>query len=313
MATTPGVSARRLSPTDVDVRHQTVERRGSAGELFAPGGAMLHYVGRSVPGTLLIHSWREGVVLFRLLLERAPGADLVVMPDHFHLLTEHEIVLAGAMSAYARWRNHARGTHGAVWEAAPAPSEPGDPKKQRRTLRYVFLNPCRAQLVTDPLAWPMSTYRDAIGIAVPAVRARVADPARLHGYVSRDDTVFAGSLLPFGNGAVLTGDAGLRAVEAAVSEVARVPFAALRARGPARALLVAAARKLVDVPVAQVAAFVGADDRTVRRLRHASTADVRLVERLILDPRFPGLPDGDLRRMPRWELYAAARRRRNGV
>src|SRR5687768_1602410 len=157
---------------------------------------MLHYVGRSVPGTLLIHHWREGLALFDLLLERAPGADLVVMPDHFHLLAERPVVIAAAMSAFARWRNHARGTRGPVWEPAPEPTEPGDAKKQSRTRRYVYLNPCRAQLVTDPLAWPLSTYRDAVGLTVRPVRERVSDPARLHAYVAQDDTVAPGSLLP---------------------------------------------------------------------------------------------------------------------
>jgi hypothetical protein len=96
----------------------------------------------------------------------------------------------------------------------------------------------------------------------------------------------------------LRGEDGLRAVEAAVSEVTRRPFSALRSRGPGRDLLVAAARALVDAPVGRVAALAGVDGRTVRRLKGARRAEVRVVERLILDPRFPGLPDGDLRICP---------------
>jgi hypothetical protein len=298
----------RHRPMSTTVTVRAKARFGWPGPCIPQG--MLHYVGRSVPGTLLLHTWREGLALFHLLLDRAPGADLVVMPDHVHLLTEREVAIANAMSAFARWRNRARRERGPVWEPSPPPRDVGDRKKQRRTIRYVYLNPCRARLVSDPLTWPLSTYRDAVGLAAPAVRERASDPERLHAYVSRDDTVATGSMLPFGRCTALTGIAGMRVVEAAVSEVVRLPFSALRIRGSARALFAASLRKLVDVPVVQIAAFVGVDARTIRRLKNSRSPDVHLVERLLFDPRFPGLPDDDLRSLPSWEAYAAVRRRR---
>src|SRR5688572_8294144 len=74
-----------------DLRRLTEERPELGGQVLARPVSMLHYPARSVPGTLLIHDWREGLRLFHGLLARAPGADLVVMPDHFHLLTEREV------------------------------------------------------------------------------------------------------------------------------------------------------------------------------------------------------------------------------
>lgn len=269
---------------------------------------MLHYIARSVLGTLLFHDWREGLRLFRALLERAPGADVVVMPDHIHLLTEQRVDLAPAMSGYARWRNHTRNTRGPVWEPAPPPAAVAEGQRRRRAARYVYLNPCRAKLVSDPLAWPLSTYRDAVGLAMPPLRARVSDPARLHGYVARDDTVGAGSLLPRAPVGALVGDGGMRAVEAAVSEVTRLPMSSLRVRGVGRSLLAVAIRELVVVRQVDIAAHLGQAPRTLRDLKHIELPEIALVRSVLLDPRFPGLAEGDLRRRSEWLRYAADRR-----
>lgn len=46
-------------------------------------------------------------------------------------------------------------------------------------------NPCRARLVADPLAWPFSTHRDAVGLAVDPVVPR-AGPDELPAQIARE-------------------------------------------------------------------------------------------------------------------------------
>lgn len=65
-----------------------------------------------------------------------------------------------AHTVSGRWRNHLEGVSGRlVRPLPPAEAVPEGPKR-RRSVRYVHLNPCRARLVADPLAWPLSTHRD---------------------------------------------------------------------------------------------------------------------------------------------------------
>jgi hypothetical protein len=77
-----------------------------------------------------------------------------------------------------------------------------------RATSYVFLNPCRAGLVTDPLSWPPSSYRDVIGaIAEPHLTAQqLADMLhleyssdfvpRFHQFLSDDHSVQVGGSPP---------------------------------------------------------------------------------------------------------------------
>jgi hypothetical protein len=49
----------------------------------------------------------------------------------------------------------------------------------RRTVRYIHLNPCRGELVSRPLAWPWSTHRDRLGLAVRPAVSRAAEVLRV--------------------------------------------------------------------------------------------------------------------------------------
>jgi hypothetical protein len=134
------------------------------------------------------------------------------------------------MGSFARWRNHARGERGPVWQTHPAPQALPDVQHTRRTIRYVLLNPCRAGLVADPLAWPYSTHRDAVGLAVPGVRRIEREPERFHRWVSADGTVdVAGTALPV----VGWGSASGAQVAGAVGSVCRALPEMLARRGPA--------------------------------------------------------------------------------
>lgn len=73
----------------------------------------------------------------------------------------------------------------------PPPEVAADRVKIRRDIRYVLLNPCRAEIATDPLQWVWSTHRDLVG----AVRDPWVDAGALarlgidHAYVSGDPSV----------------------------------------------------------------------------------------------------------------------------
>ena len=239
----------------------------------------------------------------RLLAGPGSPAALVLMPNHVHALVPQldERAFSRALSGYARWRNHHRGASGPVWERHPPPHAVPDQKHLRRTLRYIHLNPCRAGLVHDPLAWPFSTHRDACGLAKPTARERMRDPHAFHAYVSADPTVsLEGTLLParpYGSDAP-----PLTAVLDAASSVTRTPLSALVGqRSPARSVALSAARALA-IPTADLAAAFALHPSAVRRTRCATD---ELVARVLFDDRFPGLLDGDLRRTRSWRTYAS--------
>jgi hypothetical protein len=268
---------------------------------------MYHLVAHALPGTVLFHTWTEGRALWDQLLRSLPGVNiLVLMPDHLHLLHAHDvrIPLAAVLSGYIRWRNHERGERGLGIVPLPPAEYLVDDEKIRRSFRYVALNPSRAGLVKDPLSWPLSTYRDSVGLAIDPVRRVHADPHALHAYVSADPSVDArGTALPI----VTVGVPTPALVADAVSALIRVPLPDLRQRGRSRSLFLRAAKTLCEPAPRVVAAQAGCSLETVRRARAGLDDEVRLIARVMGDPRFAGLPDGDLRQLPTWSRYRSRR------
>jgi hypothetical protein len=230
----------------------------------------VHLTVRALPGTLLFHDWTEALALWRRLEAAFPDAKaMCLMPNHAHLVTAADGAverLRGVMSGYARWRNRRRGQEGAAWQELQ-PSEPiPDEKHLRRTIRYVLLNPCRAELAVDPLAWPLSNHSDLVGLGRGSGRR---DAENFHAYVSSDPTVApSGTCLPVAR----RGRARLGQVEAAVGALWRLqPH--------------------------ELASWVGRSASTVRKLvascpaRHAPNGDRRLLAllRAIGDERFQPL------------------------
>lgn len=269
---------------------------------------MFHHVAHARDGQLLFRTWEEGLQLWRCVVSRIVGLQaLTLMPDHLHLLARQtqRRRLGRGLQAYAQWRNHRRGERGVAFVRQPQPEELVDAQKRQRAVRYVHLNPCRAGLVADPLAWPLSTHRDAVGLVrAPVVRVR-PDPWRFHAYVSGDPTVsLEGTELPAGGGEVLGGADGVQQVLAACSAWCRVPLAELRRRGPARSVAIRAAAALSDLPVSELAEELGVGKSTIYDLRGGVVdADLRGVEALVGDPRFSGMAAGDLRRLGSWRRY----------
>ena len=248
---------------------------------------MYHHVSRTRSGQLF-HTTEEACRLWARLRAAFPNAKaMCLMGNHLHLQHPENVrlKLASVMAAHARSLSGRYAPPGQFMEPGPAPSFAGKARRARRETRYIHLNPCRAGLVCDPLSWPWSTYRDAVGLGTGQA---VTDPWRLHQYTAQDDSVRPGSELP------IAGDIpDIWQLQAAVSELLCVPVDQLRRRGQARRLWVQAARELSDLPAAAIAERVGLSSSAVRRVGPLPETARRSLERLAGDPRFPGIPPGD--------------------
>lgn len=256
-------------------------------------------------GQLAWTRWDQGVELF-VRVSRALGDSLValcIMPDHVHPLATRDVrvELRAALSGYTRWLQHRIGGRGPLFRPIEPPVVRRSAQKILRDQRYVELNPCRDELVVDPLAWPLSTWRDRLGLAWPPVRDRVNDPARWYEYATRDDYVKAQGL------PARTGLRDPDDVEAAVSSLCRCPLPLLYRRGPARNLYVAGLHQLTDLSGAQIARHVGMSARRVRDLRDHPALPI--LDRVAGDPRFAPLHPDDLSRTPAWRQYRQRNRR----
>ena len=242
-----------------------------------------HLVARARPGQLLFADATEGARLWKAVLTAAPEPiALTLMPNHVHLVHPHDVRrrLGGALGRYVRWRHHRRGLTGPCLQRLPPAELLADRSKRRRAVRYVHLNPCRARLVDDPLAWPWSTHRDAVGLALQPAIPRAAQPHRFHAYVSGDPTVHPeGTELPQPGGPPPSPSL-LRAV---MASMARQPEAVLRQRGPWRRLFLGVGYALCEVPQTEVRAAAGVGKGAVVPTppRHV----VHAVDRAVHDPR----------------------------
>lgn len=172
-----------------------------------------------------------------------------------------------------------------------------------RNVRYIALNPCRARLVTCPLAWPWSTHRDVIGASVdPWVSAerlalalgRSLDDfvAWWHGYVSSDPSAaVAGTPLPVSALPNTMAWIPLRRIAEAVVSATRTSFAALKIRGLPRAIFFALALEQGWVQTDRLAALCNCRRRRVRELAATAPAPALAAARICLgDDRLRMLP-----------------------
>ena len=156
------------------------------------------------PRSICVDLWSS----FQKAFPRTLGC--VLMPDHFHILLETslpehtKLTLAHWMAGFAR--KHFLGQ--SLWNPIAPPTAIHDFHHLKRQVRYVHLNPCRRELVRDPLAWEWSTHREAVGAAASdwldvgtLMKAFKAPPRTFkeifHQYVSADPSVdVAGTSLP---------------------------------------------------------------------------------------------------------------------
>jgi hypothetical protein len=228
----------------------------------------------------------------------------MVMPDHAHVGTpaddedEARRRLARCLARVA----HGKGR--GIWDEIPPAehADEGNTRNFRRFVRYIALNPCRDDLCADPLDWPFSTYRDAMGATVdPWIDARQLarwlryDPGEFHQdfhrYVSSDHKVaFGGTPLPRPARPCHEPTRSLHEIQRAAAAAVRCPPGAIRTRSPARTLFVALARQQGWRDTNAIAAACGISPRAVR---------LQLVEHEALDTREAALCLGDAR-LTRW-------------
>lgn len=167
-----------------------------------------------------------------------------------------------------------------------------------RQVRYIVLNPCREGLVRCPLAWMWSSHRDVIGASVdPWITAdRLADALGrrrdgfagwYHGYVSGDPSAaIGGTPLPSAAASTCAAMVGLGEIAAACAAALRVPVAAIREHGRARALFAALARDQGWTDTRLLASLCDCSPLTIRRVRARVDAPALAAARLCLgDPR----------------------------
>ncbi|MED5371217.1 MAG: hypothetical protein VX899_09400 [Myxococcota bacterium] len=267
---------------------------------------MYHHVARTRHG-LLFESWEQAAALWTRITRAIPGMEaLCLMPNHVHLQHERDVrlLLGRVLGGHSRALHWESGLRGRLLEPLPTPTVASDAQKRRRDTRYIHLNPCRAGMVSDPLEWPWSTYRDAVGLTLSPARRRASDPHALHRYTSADPSVQVdGTLLP-----IAQATPSLLDLQAAVSAATRVPLVDLRTRGPARQLWIRSALALTAASPVEIADFVQVSRWTVQRCPRGESPAVALVERLAGDPRFPGIPSGP----GHWSRSVRWRRRHGG-
>lgn len=274
---------------------------------------MFHLVARSLPHRLLWCHDADGLALFNGLHRAFPDLiALCVMPDHVHLLLPHadpDNRMHRAMAGYARGLCARRGIRGPLWDARPPAVRIPGQKHLRRTIRYIHLNPCRAGLVADPLAWPFSTHRDACGLVARPIVKLVADPVGFHQYVSGDPAAdVAGTPFPIAP----YERAPIDAVAAAAGAVWRQPLDAIFERTPARRAFVRVAVHLGHSP-AEITSASGLSGTGRRRIAKAAPEGrvhdpvLRAILATIGDGRFHPFDDRDHRRERAWQRYARRR------
>lgn len=271
---------------------------------------MLHFTAHSIPGDLLFVTWIEARALWDRLLTLGPPYAMVLMPDHVHLLAHHvdEAAWERVLRGYRAWRYQHRLLHGPPPAAGPIllPRVPAErvPDRQhlQRTVRYIHLNPCRGQLVSDPLAWPFSTHRDRVGLAIPLACPPDPDPCRFHHWVSADPSVAVdGTRLP--EPILDVSRTATAQVLTAVSALFRLGLPQVLEKGPARRLAVGALRAFGGSSARAVARSLGIAASSVTRLNDPDSDEVALVARLLGDARFYALDPGDLSRTVAWRRY----------
>lgn len=241
-----------------------------------------------------------------------PGAlAATLMPDHLHLVAPDRGE-AGAIAlrrVLKRLVRHLDGPWTKWWAPVPLPEAIASREKLRRSVRYVWLNPCRpwgsavgaVQLIDDPLVWPWSTLRDAVGAIIdpwtPAARvvhafgwadARFPEH-RLHAYATRDEHVSRGARLFPEVASPRT--SSLKAVQLAALAATRARPEALRRRGRPRRVMVGLAYQQGWDRPQRLAEQLGVHPDSVSRIARSTHSDETGVAALCLDPRLQRGPE----------------------
>lgn len=134
------------------------------------GGGVAHVLSRGNDRATVFHSASEYQAFITLLDEarqRHP-VDLLafcLMPNHFHLVArvEQSVELSAMMqwwlTSHVRRHHRRHASSGHIWQGRFKSFPIQEDAHLLTVLRYVLLNPCRAQLVQSPWEWPWSSLR----------------------------------------------------------------------------------------------------------------------------------------------------------
>ena len=254
--------------------------------------AYSHLVAHTRDGWRDVVSWDSAIWLWDHL-RQAFGDALagLLMLDHLHLLAadaEDRLPLLRRIL-----QHHAR-RFGARWDLGPV--TPCHTRAiLRRTARYIFLNPPRDGLIDDPLAWPFSTLRDAMGITAdpwggPALVRRELGytSAQLHAYVTSDENCSpAARKRPRRFDPSRPWAVNLDAIASACASALRCSLDDLSLRGsPMRSTFVALALRVGAPRLIDLAERCAVSVRAVHDLKHrADPAALEAAARCLADPR----------------------------
>lgn len=164
----------------------------------------VHLVARAHRMPLPLTDHEVASWLWTRLRDAFPDAlSAALMPNHSHVFTPEEdadrarLQLSALLSGLRRSKSPGACIE---WEPVATQGTIAEPQKIERHVRYIVLNPSRAELVRDPLCWLWSTHRDVMGAAVdpwvtaPRLASALGRPhhdfrAAHHAYVSSDPSV----------------------------------------------------------------------------------------------------------------------------
>ena len=253
----------------------------------------VHLVARMLPGHAWLLTGASPAWLWSRLRAGSPQAlGAVFMPNHLHMVIETEDPAAThrRLIRTLTWHRRSFSPRCRCWEQVPPPEPIVGLRKLRRQLRYVALNPCRAGLAPDPMAWLWSTHRDAIGAVAdpwppdeglaPFVAGSVEG---WHRYVSSDPSVSpVGSPLPCPAEPASIPTYPLGRIRRAAAAAFRAGLFEVSRRGPARQVFVQLATEQGWRDTGHLAEACGASLWTVRRLRRGSAGPGLAASRLCL-------------------------------
>ncbi len=235
---------------------------------------------------------------FRRAFPSAIAATL--MPDHPHVLVR-TAEPEDARLRVARVFGQMGRRFGLEWPVTQSVSFSviGSGLELERHVRYIALNPCRAELVRCPLAFPWTTHRDVVGaivdpwVTADRLAATLRRPAsgfaeRHHAYVSGDpDASVEGTPMPAPAPTTAMAIHPLRRIAEAASTALRRPLTEIRQRGPVRALFVALAVDQGWSDLGRLAELCECTRAAIRELSRKPDAGALRASRLCLgDARF---------------------------
>jgi REP element-mobilizing transposase RayT len=247
--------------------------------------------------------------VWRALRRASPHAlAAVLMPDHLHLILDVGDPLRARRQVGAILGALSRRFAGLEWQPVPPPVEIPDSRHLARQVRYVLLNPCRAELARDPLVWTWTTHRDVVGaVADPwvsaaalarALRRTGAEmAAELHAYVSADPSCsVVGTPLPEPAPPASVPVEPLAPILAAAAAATRGAAADVRRPGPTRRLFVQLATRQGWRSATLLGRVCGITRQAIDQIRRQVPADPRplaaaalcLGDERLLQPFLPG-------------------------